>query len=69
MVGKALPQLLEVFINGMIYLPGDKLPLIRSVQAEKRWLWRESYAKPSAAVVLQPGCASQSHMELVKHTH
>ena len=67
-VGKALPQLLEVFINGMIYLPGDELPLIRSVQAERKWLWHKSYAKPSAAVVLQPGCASQSHIELVKYT-
>ena len=67
-VGKALPQLLEVFIKGMIYLPGDELPLIRSVQAERKWLWHESYAKPSAAGVLQPGCASQLHIELVKYT-
>ena len=67
-VGKALPQLLEVFINGMIYLPGDELPLIRSVQAERKWLWHKSYAKPSAAVVLQLGCASQSCIELVKYT-
>lgn len=38
------------------------------VQAEKKMVMKESYAKPSAAVVLQPGCASQSHMELVKYT-
>ena len=67
-VGKALPQLLEVFIKAMIYLPGDELPLIRSVQAERKWLWHESYAKPSAAGVLQPGCASQLHIQLVKYT-
>lgn len=54
-------------MNGMIYLPGDELPLIRSVQAERRWLGRESCAKPFAAVVLQPDSASQSHIELVKY--
>lgn len=52
----------------MIYLPGGELPLTRSVQAQRKWLQQGSHAMPSAAVVLQPGCASESPVRFVKYT-